>query len=196
MRKHSGWQRSSDLEGILRGALLGFLLLAPAGAAAQTTTSGLSLKKTCPSNAVAGDTVTCTIAVENQDPANAVTSLVVTNQVPFPGGPILPVAGCSSMLGPSDGTPDSGPDFTSCEASEVLDQECTGITIGVIDQAVAEGQNTRTGQVRNTTTNAVIVFCGGEVIPPEPVPAASTAGLVLLTFGLAAFGAARMRRGG
>jgi uncharacterized repeat protein (TIGR01451 family) len=176
--------------------LLGFFLLLPTAAAGQSTTSGLSLKKTCPGTAAIGDTVTCTLQVENQGASN-VTGLTVTNQVPFPGGPISPVSGCASSLGASDGTPGSGPDYTECNVMEVLDQECPGLQIVVIDQAVASGTDEGTGPVMNTATNAVLVSCTPQEIPdPAPVPAASTVGLVLLALGLVGFGASRVNKRG
>jgi hypothetical protein len=177
-------------------ALLGALLFLPAGTAvAQSTTSGLLLKKTCPGHAVTGDTVTCTLQVENQDPVNTVTGLTVTNQVPFPGGPVSsPIAGCSTSLAAADGTPGSGPDYTECIVMEVLDQECPGLAIVVIDQAVATGTNTVTGTVMNTATNAVIVSCGAEAPPPTSAPVASLAGLAFLAVGLAGFGASRIAK--
>jgi hypothetical protein len=189
--------RNDGFGRVLRSGFFCSLLLVPVGSAlAQSTTSGLSLKKTCPGHAATGDTVTCTLQVENQDPVNTVTGLMVTNQVPFPGGPISPVAGCSSSLAASDGTPGSGPDYTECGVMEVLDQECLGLQIVVIDQAVATGTNTATGTVMNTATNAVLVSCSPEVVPPEPVPAASTVGLVFLALGLVGFGASRIAKRG
>jgi hypothetical protein len=170
-------------------------LVPVATASAQTVTSGLSLQKTCPSMASIGETVTCTVKVENQG-ISSVTGLTVTNQVPFPGGAVANVAGCAAMLAASDGIPGSGPDYTQCNAPEVLDQECTGVQIVLIDQAVAMGTDATTGPVSASATNAVIVSCtpGEPPLPPASVPAASTAGLVFLALGLVAFGARRIAR--
>src|SRR5260221_2376200 len=51
-----------------------------------THTAGLGATKTCPVSAPPGSLVTCTFTVTNQDADNDVTSLEVTNTVPFPGG--------------------------------------------------------------------------------------------------------------
>lgn len=173
-----------------------FLLLVGGTAHAQSTTSGLSLKKVCPSHAVTGETVTCTLQVENQSLTNSVTALQVTNQFPFPGGAVSVVGGCNTSLTPSDGTSGAGPDYTECTVMEILDQECLGLSIVVIDQATASGTDSGTGSVMNTATNAVIVSCGSEVVPPESVPMASSAGLAFLVLGLVGFGASRIARRG
>lgn len=181
---------------VLRFGFFALLVALPAAtASAQSTTSGLLLKKVCPSHAFIGDSVTCTLQVENQG-GSTVTGLTVTNQVPSPGGPISTIAGCASSLAAADGTTDSGPDFTQCFATEVLDQECPGIQIVVIDKATVSGTDSTTGPVMNTATNAVIVSCtpGEPPPPPEAVPAASTAGLVLLALGLVGFGAKRIAK--
>jgi uncharacterized repeat protein (TIGR01451 family) len=181
---------------VLRFAFFALLIALPAAtASAQQRTSGLALKKVCPASASIGESVTCTIQVENQG-TSTVTGLSVTNQVPFPGGQIEGVLGCASTLAASDGTPESGPDYTQCFATEVLDQECPGMQIVVVDQAVASGTDAGTGPVMNSATNAVLVSCtpGEPPPPPESVPAASTVGLALLTLGLVGFGAKRIAK--
>jgi hypothetical protein len=97
-------------------------------------------------------------------------------------------------LAAADGTTGAGPDFTQCFATEVLDQECPGLQIVVVDQATVSGTDAGTGAVMNTATNAVLVSCdtSGPPPPPESVPAASTAGLMLLALGLVGLGARRI----
>jgi hypothetical protein len=51
-----------------------------------TTTTGIGVSKSCPPASAPGAGFTCTFQVQNQDPANNVTQLVVTNTVPSPGG--------------------------------------------------------------------------------------------------------------
>ena len=66
--------------------------------------------------------MTCTITVENQDMQHGVRNLTITNQITNPGpGPVVTLLDCDKddgdgtfTLGPGDGIPDSGPDFTTC----------------------------------------------------------------------------------
>jgi hypothetical protein len=51
-----------------------------------TTTTGIGVSKSCPPLAASGSIFTCTFTVQNLDPANTVTGLVVTDTVPSPGG--------------------------------------------------------------------------------------------------------------
>jgi hypothetical protein len=143
---------------------------------AQTHTTGLATTKTCPSPANEGDTVTCTITVENQDGQHGVRNLTITNQITNPGpGPIVTLLDCDKddgdgtfSLAANDGTPDSGPDFTTCTAAEVLNFSCTDSFITVQDQAVASGEDNDpvplpTGfgglPVSGSATNSVIIIC-------------------------------------
>jgi hypothetical protein len=74
----------------LGSGLLLIALLIPDSAFGQITT-GLAIAKTCPSTAPPGSAIVCTYSIQNQDPVNPITSLAVTNQVPFPGGPITSI---------------------------------------------------------------------------------------------------------
>ena len=51
-----------------------------------TTTTGFAVTKSCASAADPGVIFTCTFTVQNLDPVNSVTNLLVTNTVPSPGG--------------------------------------------------------------------------------------------------------------
>src|SRR5262245_51285822 len=82
------------------------------GGAVHTT--GLALTKSCPPTGNQGQVVMCSITVENQDPDHGVSNVVVTNQVPFPGGTISAPLACANSLAPNDANEDVGPDFTSC----------------------------------------------------------------------------------
>jgi hypothetical protein len=143
---------------------------------AQAHTTGLAVTKTCPSPASEGDTVTCTITVENQDPAHGVRNLTVTNQITGPiAGSVVTLLDCTAddgdgtfSLGANDGVPDSGPDFTSCTSDEILNFTCVGDFITVQDEAVAMGEDNDpvplpTGfgglPVSGSATNSVIVIC-------------------------------------
>jgi len=71
----------------------------------------ITVTKTCtPESVPQGETVTCTVTIENKDFDHGVKNLTVTNQVPFPGGPTTPVAGCSASLEADDGVDGSGTD--------------------------------------------------------------------------------------
>jgi cysteine-rich repeat protein len=140
-------------------------LLSATSASAHTT--GLTVTKSCPVVANQGAVVTCRITVENRDPDHGVTNLQVTDQVPFPGGPVLPATGCATSLAPSDGTPDAGADFTSCEFEQHLDT-CSGTVSSVRDLAAASAVDADPVPVPNgfgglrvggTTSNSVLVVC-------------------------------------
>src|SRR5450759_306959 len=51
-----------------------------------TTTTGLAVSTDCPASAAPGSVFTCTFTIQNLDPVNDVSSLLVTNTVPSPGG--------------------------------------------------------------------------------------------------------------
>jgi cysteine-rich repeat protein len=152
----------------VRFALLISAFAAVFGAApAFAHTTGLTVTKTCPTFANQGAVVTCRITVENRDPDHGVTNLQVTDQVPFPGGPVLPATGCATSLAPADGTPDAGGDFTSCTFEQHLDS-CTGTMSSVRDLAAASAvdadpvsvpQGFGGLRVGGTTSNSVLVLC-------------------------------------
>ena len=73
-----------------RCVLLVFLLPFAFLSHASAVTTGLNITKTCPSVEPPNTGFQCTFTVQNQDPANTVTGLAVTNTVPFPGGPVSP----------------------------------------------------------------------------------------------------------
>jgi len=68
-----------------------FLLGSPDNLLAQVHTTGIPTTKTCPATAAPGSQITCTYLVTNVDTQHGVINLAVTNQVPFPGGPIVPI---------------------------------------------------------------------------------------------------------
>ena len=51
-----------------------------------TTTTGIAVTKGCPPSAPPGSIITCTFTVQNLDPDNSVTNVLVTSTVPSPGG--------------------------------------------------------------------------------------------------------------
>ena len=69
--------------------LLAVAFLGSAGSLLGQVTTGLGAHKGCPPSVPPGSAFQCTFTVHNEG-NGAVTNLVVTNQVPFPGGPITP----------------------------------------------------------------------------------------------------------
>ena len=73
------------------------------------------------------------------------------------------MAGCASSLGPSDGVPGSGDDFTTCEFLETLPITCSSTNTNVTDQVVGSGLDDAPGTifdnlpVSGSATNTVIV---------------------------------------
>src|SRR5947209_1181559 len=108
----------SRLVGPLCAAALALALTSPQQAWGQTHTTGVAVTKTCPVTANNGAVVTCTATIENLDPDHSLVNITVTNQAPFPGGPITTVTGCPSSLQPNDGSQGSGTDFGTCTFTE------------------------------------------------------------------------------
>jgi hypothetical protein len=104
--------------------------------------------------------ITVTVTIENQDTLHGANTIAVTNTVPFPGGTITPVAGCSATLDAKDGTPGGGPDFTSCQFQETVPITCSADDANVLDQINVSGCDAGfancTLPVTGSTTNFVI----------------------------------------
>ncbi len=137
----------------------------PLGANAKTAgsinvphTTGLAVTKTCPNSAIQGDTVKCTIQIQNLDLLHGVLELTVQNQVPFPGGPTSSVSGCATSLAKNG---DAG-DTTSCDVMETLNESCpSGTSMDVTDRVVATGEDAGVTnlQVEGSITNSISVTC-------------------------------------
>jgi Dictyostelium (slime mold) repeat len=78
------------------------LLLGATTAQAQHTT-GFNMTKTCPTVVASGESFQCTVTLANNDVDHGVINLVVTNQVPFPGGPTTTLD-CRQPFDPTDCT--------------------------------------------------------------------------------------------
>lgn len=181
------------------GCPVALLFICSGPAESQQHQTGLSITKTCPVFASAGETVTCTVSIENQDPDHGVKNLSVTNQVPFPGGPTATVSGCAATLAANDGNVGAGSDFTSCSFQETLNQPCPGSSIVVTDRVTAEGLDSDTGDFANlpvsaSATNSIIVSCvERQTTPATPAPAASQLGIAFLGLALAVGGMLKLR---
>lgn len=144
--------------------VFGVVLFASVPSAMAQHTTGLNVTKTIDSpSAPQGSTVTVTVSIENQDDQHGVKNLAITNTVPFPGGTTSAVAGCASSLGPNDGTPGSGADFTKCQFEETLPITCSSTNTNLTDQVNASGLDNAPGTifdnlpVSGSATNTVIV---------------------------------------
>jgi hypothetical protein len=135
-------------------------LLAPQTMFGQHVT-GFILDKTCPSVPVApGSTFNCTYTLTNQDTLHGVISLVVTNQAPFPGGPIAPID-CTQ----------GGVAVTSLGVNGTLTDTCTGSA-----QETAPGCGST-----NTFFNDEIAATGEDAgIAGLPISASATNAVVIL----------------
>jgi cysteine-rich repeat protein len=155
MQPHAG--RIDPVRGPAALLILGALSLAAAPALAQTHTTGIAVTKGCPIRADNGTMVQCTTTLENQDPQHGVLNLAPTNTVPFPGGSTSAISGCASTLAAKDGTPDSGPDFTSCTFDELVSvAQCN---LGVFNNSVTD-QVSATGNDADPTPLASGGFGG------------------------------------
>jgi hypothetical protein len=119
-------------------------------------TTGMGITKSCPATVPPGSAFQCTFTVQNLDPVGSVTSLAVTNQVPFPGGPIAPTA-CNqggspvTTLGPN-GTPTDTCNGTIDETAP----PCGAADAFFTDQIAATGNDG--GPVFASTTNSVQIL--------------------------------------
>jgi hypothetical protein len=143
--------------------VFGVMLLANVPSAMAQHTTGLSVTKTVDSpTAEQGSTVKVTVTVENQDRDHGVKNLTITNTVPFPGGTTSTIPGCDTTLGPSDGVPGSGDDFTTCEFQETIPITCSTTNTPITDQINATGLDDAPGTifdnlpVSGSATNTVI----------------------------------------
>jgi hypothetical protein len=179
-----------------RWVLISLLPLAVVFDVRAQFTTGLNISKTCPSTPVApGSVFTCTFSVTNLDAANSVTSLAVTNTVPFPAGspaavPCTQASVPVSVLGPNGTATDT------CTGSiDETAPACGPTDIIFSDQVAATGNDTNGGgtplPVSASTTNAVVILA---CAPNVPVPTLSVPLLALLALGLSAAGLFVMRR--
>lgn len=143
--------------------VFGVMLLANVPSAMAQHTTGLNVSKTVDSaTAVQGSTVKVTVTVENQDRDHGVKNLAITNTVPFPGGTTSPIPGCATTLGPSDGVPGGGSDFTTCEFEETIPITCSTTNTPITDQVNAMALDDAPGTifdnlpVSGSATNTVI----------------------------------------
>lgn len=146
-------------------------LVAPRPMLGQHVT-GVNIIKNCPLFVAPGVVFNCTYSLQNQDAAHGVAGLVVTNQVPDPGGPIVPVD-CTQ-----GGTP-----VTSLGPNGTVTDTCTGTIpetappcgstdVQFIDSIRANGIDA------GIPTLTVVGFTqNGPVIPactPTPTPTATS----------------------
>jgi hypothetical protein len=137
--------------------------------------TGISVIKTCPGVPIApGTSFQCTYTAQNQDAVSSVINLAVTNQAPFPGGPITSVAcnqGATAVttLGPNGTATDT------CGGSITETAPPCGPTNTFFqDQVAATGTDTGNGlPVAGVATNAVAILA----CTPTPTPTNTPTGV-------------------
>jgi hypothetical protein len=158
---------------IFRGLVVStFALLLPFAASGQQHQTGLAITKSCPAQVAPGSTFTCSYTVRNLDGLHGVKNLTVTNQVPFPSGPTVPVD-CllggvpTTTLGLAGNVNDTcGNDITETAPG------CTGSNQFVTDKVSAAGEDAGVAglPVTGTTTNAARVFACTPTNTPTNTP--------------------------
>ena len=148
------------------------LLLGAATAFAQHTT-GFNMTKTCPTVVASGASFQCSVTLSNNDVDHGVINLVVTNQVPSPGGPTTTLS-CRQPFNPADCTAGSvvttlgasGSPTASCGACipETAPINCGASNISYVDEVRATGTDAAQPPspfvglpVSSSTTNATPV---------------------------------------
>jgi hypothetical protein len=103
-----------------------------------------------------GSAFQCTFTVQNLDPVGSVTNLVVTNQVPLPGGPITPV-NCNQAGSPVTTLGPNGTPTDTCGGGiDETAPPCGPTNFNFTDQVSATG--TDGGPVSASTTNSVQIL--------------------------------------
>ena len=145
--------------------------------------TGLDVRKTCPDTANPGDTVTCKVEIRNLG-QNGVNNITVTNQVPFPGGPIANVSGCATSLSKAGVEGDA----TSCTFTETLNGACPTGTIRVVDRIMVEGLEAPPGvapiPIEGSATNSILVTCKVSPAPAVSWPVLTIIGFLLMVVGV------------
>jgi hypothetical protein len=154
-------------------------MLGATTALAQVHTTGFNMTKSCPTVVLSGASFQCSVTLANNDDQHGVINLVVTNQVPFPGGPTTNLD-CRQPFDPADCAAGSvvttlgvkGTPTESCGACipETAPNNCTESNISFVDEVRAAGTDaapcpgTFCGlPVSSSTTNATPVaplVCG------------------------------------
>ncbi len=143
-------------------------LLAPQPMFGQHVT-GFILDKTCPSLPVApGSTFDCTYTLTNQDNQHGVNNLAVTNQAPFPGGPVVPID-CLQAGSPVTSLGVNGTLTDTCTGSATETAPGCGATnIFFADEISADGVDAGVPglPISASATNAVLILA----CTPTPTP--------------------------
>jgi hypothetical protein len=150
------------------GLLLAAVLFGSPDSLPGQQVTGFNLLKTCPTTPVApNSTFTCTYSLTNQG-TNGVNNLVVTNQVPFPGGPVTPID-CLQSGSPVASLGASGTPTDTCTGSmQETAPPCGQATIFLVDEVRATGNDAvvTTLVVSGSATNAVVI----QACTPTPTP--------------------------
>ena len=139
-RSYRSIRTSAPVRWLLGLALVFTVLSLTSTQALAQHVNGLSVTKTvAPNSAPQGTLVTVTITVENNDIDHGVKTIAVTNQAPFPGGPVTTINSCATTLAANDGVPGSGPDFFTCSFQERLPITCSATNSSVVDEVRVTG---------------------------------------------------------
>jgi hypothetical protein len=132
-------------------------------------TTGLAILKTCPDFVDPGSPVTCTYSLQNQDPANGITNLAVTNTFPFPGGPTVPIA-CNQGGSPVTALGALGTPTDTCTGS--IDETagpCGSTDTPFVDHIAATAVDGQLNVAQSTEAAFIVLAC-----TPTPTPIVNT----------------------
>jgi hypothetical protein len=142
------------------GVLLAVVFLASPDSLFAQQVTGFNLQKTCPTVPVApNSSFQCTYSLTNQG-TNGVNNLVVTNQVPFPGGPVVPID-CNQAGSPVTSLGAAGTPTDTCTGSMTeTAPPCGQASIFLVDEVRANGNDAvvTTLLVSGSATNAVVIL--------------------------------------
>lgn len=156
---------------------LATVLLAASPAFGGIHTTGLSISLTCPPMPLEGETITCTITIENQDPDHGVNISNVETISPFfgpgdPGNGTPEQAFDCTVDGDNDGTfflaandfdTGEGPDWTSCTTQHTVGAGCVStdpLAQPMQVEAFGEDAGIPGLPVSASATNTLLVLCG------------------------------------
>jgi hypothetical protein len=122
--------------------LLAVALLLSSGSLHAQVLVGIAMTKTCPVTAPPNTVIQCTFQITNQNTTASVINLSVTNQVPFPGGPITPDT-CEQGGVPVTTLGPNGTATDTCNGSvDETTPPCGATNIFFIDRVAATGTDT------------------------------------------------------
>ena len=154
---------------IAPGFLLAVVFLGSPDSLLGQHVTGFLLDKTCPSAPVApGSTFNCTYTLTNQDTQHGVINLAVTNQAPFPGGPVVSIA-CTQAGSPVTTLGVNGTPTDTCTGSaQETAPGCAATDTFFNDLVSASGEDAGVAglTISGSASNAVVILA----CTPTPTP--------------------------